>query len=240
MTNEHLHDFDALLEAQIRARNAPAVLVLLLLDPRSRFSLGFNRHMAHADAIDTEIAFFRPLGILTRRIHGGRIADAENLFKLLWGIQKRVGWNLATRAHRRANPRLQVRRRRGEPRPTSSRPLIVPATDELNDVPGLIVDPANGMLRRELFRYLLNGSRAMGKMPQRVLREVHREAQRFRGTYGAYKAVAGRAKVDASGKVIAIRPQVPGEDNSGEPPEKTVKQIRGLYRKAMTYLRGRR
>ncbi len=233
-------EFETSLSCLVQIRDSADAIERLPFDRQGRFGRGFNRHMGRVDAVDIEAAYFLPLIVLARCIEAGKVADAETLFKLLWGIQKRVGRKLGAKADRRANPQITVRRRKGDPGPApESRPLFAPDGSELERQPGREGDPAFRLLRGELFKEMLKEVRAMGKLPQRTFREVQTFAERNGSRYGAFKAVAARAKLDERGTVIAI-----GACNTLGAPEavpaaRTIRQVRSFYADAVGHLSSR-
>jgi hypothetical protein len=110
----------------------------------------------------------------------------------------------------------------------------------VESLPGREPDPSYALQQRELFPILLAGAREMGRLPQRVFREVRRFGERYGTQFGAFRAVARSAEVNADGRVIAIRPHDPAGVRGDSPPAAVVRQIRRHYQTAAEYLIRRR
>lgn len=232
--------FESALEADVQVRNGAGVAARLPDDPRQRYDMGFIRYMGEVDAEWVEIAYLLPLVIMAAKVTAGKIADVQELFKVLCGVQKRLALKLGERSKRAAQPQVRVRRRAGEgDRPAEIRPLFVAAEGSLDIHPGREPDPSFAMQRRELFPVLMTGARGMGLLPLRVFVEVRAYALRKGTSFGAFQAVSWQAETDASGLVVKIRPFDPNSKTAGKPPANVVRQVRVHYETAVTYLRGR-
>lgn len=232
-------EFDSALDERLRTRNGPAVAGLLLCDPLNRFSHGFNQYMAPEIGPESiEFAYLNPLAVVAVKVEQGLIPDAESLFKMLYGIQKRTALKLTTLAVRRANPRVRVRRRRGDAaEPQDGRALFVRGGGNLDSLPGRASGPSDRLERREMFPVLLAAAQEMGRLPVRVFREVREFGHRNGTTFGAFKAVAQQAELDETGHVVAIRRYDPDRVSPHAPSARTVRQIRRIYHAAVKYLK---
>lgn len=221
-----------LLAQAIAARNVPAVIGLLFLDPDERFAKNFNALMQKVDADDIEVAYLKPPAILGLRLEAEKIPNEDTLFKILYGIQRRISLNLGVKASRRANPPLDAR----SCRPGERRFLFGKDDLGLDDTAASGLGPLEQLEQSEALQALTRELQAMPQLPMAVLREVRRFELEHKTRHGAFAAVALLADCDDDGVVIAVRTPDLDVPTRRKPATSVVRQIRALYEDALDYL----
>jgi hypothetical protein len=206
---------------------------LVLWDPEKRFYHNFNLLMTEIDAEDIELAYMKPLAILAIRLEEGKIKDEDGLFKLLFGIQLRVSWNLSGKAKRRPCPRITGRL----PGTTSnSLRLFSQVGDAISEMADDSLTAIERLEEKEELLALYRELKAIPELWLSVLREFRRFELAEKTSYGAFQYVALLAELDTDENVISIRTPDPGEIIQGKPSRRVVRQIQKLYKEALDYL----